>query len=187
MRVLLLDNYDSFTYNLAQYAEECGAEVTVKRNDALSVTEALAIGADGILISPGPCTPDKAGISETLITEAAGKTPVLGVCLGMQAIAEVFGGSIVPARRIMHGKSSLVSHDGLGVFADIPSPFSVIRYHSLAVSNLPESLAVTATSDDGETMAIRHTSYDVEGVQFHPESILTEHGRTLTANWLRRL
>lgn len=184
--ILLLDNYDSFTYNLAQYAEEAGAELRVLRNDVVSVEEALAMKPQGILLSPGPCTPDKAGISEALIVAAAGKVPIFGVCLGMQAIGEAFGAKVVPAGRIMHGKTSLISHAGKGVFKDIPSPFTAIRYHSLALADLPEALEITATADDGEVMGVRHTQHDVEGVQFHPESILTEHGKLLVANWLKR-
>jgi len=185
--ILLLDNYDSFTYNIAQYAEELGADLRVFRNDALTVDEALAMKPSGILISPGPCTPDVAGISEELIRSASGNTPIFGVCLGMQAVGEVFGAKVVPAKRIMHGKDSPITHDGLGVFQGLPSPFSVIRYHSLALADLPEVLEVSATSEDGEIMAIRHREIPIEGVQFHPESVMTEHGKQMIANWLQML
>jgi anthranilate synthase/aminodeoxychorismate synthase-like glutamine amidotransferase len=185
--ILLLDNYDSFTYNIAQYAEELGADLRVFRNDALTVDEAMALPLAGILISPGPCTPDLAGISEGLIRAAAGKVPIFGVCLGMQAVGEVFGASVVSAKRIMHGKASTLTHDGRGVFEGLPSPFSVIRYHSLALADLPDVLEVSATSEDGEIMAIRHRDLPIEGVQFHPESVMTEHGKQLIGNWLRLL
>lgn len=185
--ILLIDNFDSFTYNIAQIAQELGAELQVHRNDALSVEESLALKPDGILISPGPCTPDVAGISEELIRAAAPSTPIFGVCLGMQAIGEVFGAKVVSAKRIMHGKSSSVTHDGAGVFRGIPSPFSVIRYHSLALDGLGDDLLVTATADDGEIMGIRHRTLPIEGVQFHPESVMTEHGKALIGNWLASL
>ncbi|MDQ2986470.1 MAG: aminodeoxychorismate/anthranilate synthase component II [Armatimonadota bacterium] len=185
--ILLLDNYDSFTYNIAQYAGEFGADLRVVRNDAISVHDAMAMEPQGIILSPGPCTPDKAGISEDLIRAAAGKVTVFGVCLGMQAIGEVFGAKVVPAQRIMHGKESVVSHDGLGVFRGIPSPFKVIRYHSLALASIPEELTITATSEDGEVMGVRHREHAIEGVQFHPESVLTEHGKQLVGNWLSGL
>ncbi len=181
--ILILDNYDSFTYNLAQYLEETGAEVEVVRNDAITVDEAMAMRPQGIMLSPGPCTPDRAGISEDLIRAAAGKVPILGVCLGMQAIGEVFGAKVVPAKRIMHGKASRIEHNGTGAFEGLPSPLSVIRYHSLAISDLSSELEVTATAEDGEIMGVRHTRYKIEGVQFHPESILTEGGKQLIANW----
>jgi len=185
--ILLLDNYDSFTYNIAQYAEELGAKIAVYRNDAITVEDALAMHPEGIVISPGPCTPDVAGISEDLIRAAAGKTPIFGVCLGMQAVGEVFGAKVVAAKKIMHGKASIVTHDGEGIFREIPSPFSVIRYHSLALADLPDDLQVIATSEDGEIMAIRHRSLPIEGVQFHPESVLSEHGKQMIANWLQML
>jgi anthranilate synthase component 2 len=184
--ILLLDNYDSFTYNLAQYLEEAGAEVEVIRNDAITVAEALARKPQGIMISPGPCTPDKAGISEDLIRAAAGSVPIFGVCLGMQAIGEVYGARVVAAQRIMHGKPSAVTHDGKGVFESLPSPLSVIRYHSLAIVDLPAVLEVTATSGDEEIMGVRHRDIEVEGVQFHPESILSEGGKQMVSNWLKR-
>jgi anthranilate synthase component 2 len=184
--ILLVDNYDSFTYNLAQYLEEAGAEVDVVRNNRITVEEGLAKKPRGIMLSPGPCTPNVAGISEDLVRAAAGKVPIFGVCLGMQAIGEVFGAKVVAAKRIMHGKASSVSHFGKGVFEGLPSPLSAIRYHSLALADLPEELEVTATAEDGEMMAIRHRSHDIEGVQFHPESILSEGGQHMIRNWLSR-
>lgn len=185
--ILLLDNYDSFTYNIAQYAEGLGAEVKVLRNDEMDVAGARALNPKAILISPGPCTPDKAGISEEIVRAFANDVPIFGVCLGMQAIAEVFGARIVPAKRIMHGKESQITHRGVGVLSGIPSPFGGIRYHSLAVEreSLPGELEITAESEDGEIMAIKHKTLAIEGVQFHPESILTEHGQRIIENWLR--
>jgi len=187
--ILLLDNYDSFTYNVAQFAEGAGAEILVKRNDEISVDDAVALKPRAVLISPGPCTPDKAGISEDLVRAFAGKVPIFGVCLGMQAIGEVYGGRIVRAKRIMHGKESAISHDGKGVFDGLPSPIRAIRYHSLVVEreSLPTELEVTATANDGEIMGLRHRDVDIEGVQFHPESILTEHGKSIIGNWVRRV
>jgi len=185
--ILLLDNYDSFTYNIAQYAEELGVELQVFRNDALTAADAISMRPTGILISPGPCTPDVAGISEGLIRLATGKVPIFGVCLGMQAVGEVFGAKVVAAKQIMHGKSSTITHDGLGIFHGLPSSFSVIRYHSLALADLPDALEVSATTEDGEIMAIRHRQYPIEGVQFHPESVMTEHGKQLIANWVKSL
>ncbi len=187
--ILLIDNYDSFTYNIAQYLMDSGAELTVRRNDELTVDEVEKLAPSAILISPGPCTPDRAGISEELIRRFAGKVPIFGVCLGMQAIGEVYGGKIVRAERIMHGKESQITHDGEGVFRGVDNPFRAIRYHSLAVdkSTFPDELMVTATSEDGEIMGIRHKELDVEGVQFHPESILTEHGNQIVANWVERV
>ena len=184
--ILLLDNYDSFTYNLAQYLQEGGAEVEVVRNDTITVQEALAKQPLGIMLSPGPCTPDRAGISEDLVRAVAGKVPIFGVCLGMQAIGEVFGAKVVAAKRIMHGKASSIAHSGKGVFEGLPSPLSAIRYHSLALRDLPDELEVTATAEDGEIMAIRHRSHDIEGVQFHPESILSEGGKQMIRIWLSR-
>jgi anthranilate synthase component 2 len=186
-RLLLIDNYDSFTYNLAQYIWSLGAEAEVRRNDEITVDQALGGGYAGILLSPGPCTPDKAGVCEDLIRASAGKLPLFGVCLGMQAIGEAFGGRIVPAQRILHGKPSQIEHDGYGVFQGLPSPFSAIRYHSLAVdrSSLPPELRVSATAEDGEIMGLRHATLPIEGVQFHPESIGSEHGRRLVENWVR--
>jgi anthranilate synthase component 2 len=184
--LLLIDNYDSFTFNLYQYLAELGAEVEVFRNDQLSVEDALAMGPERIVVSPGPCTPDEAGISVDLIKAAAGKVPLLGVCLGHQAIGQAFGGRIVRAQRVMHGKLSPVAHDGRGVFADLPTPFAVTRYHSLAIArdDVPPELEVTANADDGEIMGVRHRHLAVEGVQFHPEAILTEHGMRLLGNFL---
>ena len=185
--LLMIDNYDSFTYNLVQYLEELGADVCVHRNDAVGLDQIAALAPDQIVISPGPCTPNEAGISVGTIQRFAGKIPILGVCLGHQAIAQAFGGTIVRAQRVMHGKLSPVAHDGRGVFAGLPTPFSVTRYHSLAIeqSTMPSELEVTATSDDGEIMGVRHRRYAVEGVQFHPEAILTEHGKRLLANFLK--
>ena len=184
--LLMLDNYDSFTWNLVQYLGELGASVKVVRNDALSVDEVEAMRPDHIVISPGPCTPSEAGISVPLVRHFAGRVPILGVCLGHQAIGQAFGGRIVRAERVMHGKLSSIVHDQRGVFADVPSPFNATRYHSLAIerASLPRSLDVTATADDGEIMAVRHRELPVEGVQFHPEAILTEHGKRVLANFL---
>ena len=184
--LLLIDNYDSFTYNLAQYFGELGAEVHVHRNDALTVAEIAAWQPAQLVISPGPCTPSEAGISVAAIEAFAGRIPILGVCLGHQAIGQAFGGRIVRARAVMHGKLSAVTHDGRGVFTGLPSPFSVTRYHSLAIerATLPSCLEVTATSEDGEIMGVRHREFAVEGVQFHPEAILTEHGHALLSNFL---
>ena len=184
--VLLIDNYDSFTYNLYQYLCELGARVTVRRNDAITVEEARELNPDAIVISPGPGVPRDAGISVDLIRVLGPTTPTLGVCLGHQAIAEAFGGKVARAPELMHGKASRVHHTASGVFAGLPSPFSAIRYHSLCAleSELPESLEVTAHSDSGVVMGIKHREYPVEGVQFHPESILTEHGKQLLANFL---
>ena len=187
--LLLLDNYDSFTYNLFHYLGELGAKVQVRRNDALSAEEALALGPEAIVISPGPCDPDRAGISLDLVTAAAGRCPVLGVCLGHQAIAQAFGGRIVRAPTIMHGKVSVIEHDGRGILAGLPSPFAATRYHSLIAEpeSLPECLEVTARTPDGVIMAIQHREYPLYGVQFHPESIETEHGHRLLGNFLARL
>jgi anthranilate synthase component II len=184
--VLLIDNYDSFTYNLYQYLCELGARVTVVRNDAITVEEARELQADAIVISPGPGVPRDAGISVELIRALGPSTPMLGVCLGHQAIAEAFGGRVDRAPELMHGKASQVHHTASGVFAGLPSPFSAIRYHSLCAlePELPCELEVTAHSDSGVVMGIKHREYPVEGVQFHPESILTEHGKELLANFL---
>jgi anthranilate synthase/aminodeoxychorismate synthase-like glutamine amidotransferase len=186
-RVLLIDNYDSFTYNLYQYLCELGADVTVVRNDAISVDEARAMRPDLIVISPGPGVPRDAGISIELVRAMGPTTPVLGVCLGHQAITEAFGGVVSRAPELMHGKASPIEHDGRGVFEGLPSPFSAIRYHSLcaAPEAVPASLEVTARSDSGVIMAVRHREFPVHGVQFHPESILTEHGKDLLANFLK--
>ena len=187
--ILLIDNYDSFTYNLVHYLGELGAEVVVHRNDALSVDEAMALGADGILLSPGPCTPDEAGISLGLVAacEKAG-VPLLGVCLGHQAIGQHLGGRVVRGG-LMHGKTSPVEHDGSGVFAGLPSPFAATRYHSLVVEDVPDCLLVNATSKtpgvDGTcVMGFRHRDLPIHGVQFHPESIASEHGHALLANFV---
>ncbi|MBC2650806.1 anthranilate synthase component II [Novosphingobium aerophilum] len=182
--ILVIDNYDSFTWNLVHYLMELGAPVEVVRNDALSAGQAISSGAAGFLISPGPCTPNEAGISLDLVGAAAdaGK-PLLGVCLGHQSIGQYFGGKVVRGG-LMHGKTSPVTHDGTGVFTGIPSPFIATRYHSLIVEAIPETLAVNARSDDGHVMGFRHTSLPIHGVQFHPESIATEHGHAMLANFL---
>ena len=184
--LLMLDNYDSFTWNLVQYLGELGAVVKVVRNDAITLDEVEALRPDHIVISPGPCTPSDAGISVPLVRRFAGKTPILGVCLGHQAIGQAFGARVIRAQRVMHGKLSSIVHDRRGVFADVPSPFNATRYHSLAIerASMPPSLDVTATADDGEIMAVRHREFPVEGVQFHPEAILTEHGRKVLENFL---
>lgn len=183
--ILVIDNYDSFTWNLVHYLMELGAPVDVVRNDAISAGQALSSGASGFLISPGPCTPNEAGISLDLVAACAdaGK-PLLGVCLGHQSIGQHFGGTVARGG-LMHGKTSPVTHDGSGVFAGLPSPFTATRYHSLIVEDIPESLAVNATSDDGHVMGFRHKSLPIHGVQFHPESIATEHGHDLLANFMR--
>jgi len=184
--LLLIDNYDSFTYNLVQYLGELGADVHVHRNDAIGIEQIAAWEPSAIVISPGPCTPNEAGISVPLIQRFAGRIPILGVCLGHQAIGQAFGGKIVRAERVMHGKVSPVTHDGRGVFTALPSPFTATRYHSLAIerTTMPACLAITATADDGEVMGVRHREWPVEGVQFHPEAILTEHGHALLRNFL---
>ena len=184
--VLMIDNYDSFTFNLVQYFGELGAEVRVVRNDAMSVDEAVAIAPAAVVISPGPCAPDQAGISLALIRRLAGTVPILGVCLGHQAIGQAFGGRAVRAKRVMHGKVSRVRHDGSGVFAHLPEDFIATRYHSLVVERetLPECLEVTAQSEDGEIMGLRHRRFPVEGVQFHPEALLTEHGHRMLQNFI---
>jgi anthranilate synthase/aminodeoxychorismate synthase-like glutamine amidotransferase len=188
-RVLMIDNYDSFTYNLVQYLGELGADVAVHRNDAITLDEVAAARVDGVVISPGPCTPREAGVSVPLIQRFAGELPILGVCLGHQAIGAAFGGEIVRAPRIMHGKTSPIHHDGTGVFAGLPDPFEATRYHSLVIApeSLPAVLARTAWTDEGEIMGVRHRTLSVEGVQFHPESILTTHGKQLLGNFLARL
>jgi anthranilate synthase component 2 len=184
--LLMIDNYDSFTYNLVQYFGELGADVRVYRNDAITLDQVADLAPAQIVVSPGPCTPSEAGISVPLIRRFAGEIPILGVCLGHQAIGQAFGGRIVRAQRVMHGKLSPVAHDGRGVFADLPTPFAVTRYHSLAIArdDVPPELEVTANADDGEIMGVRHRHLAVEGVQFHPEAILTEHGMRLLGNFL---
>jgi anthranilate synthase component II len=184
--LLLIDNYDSFTYNLVHYLGELGAEAVVHRNDALTVQDAIALRPDAIVISPGPCDPDRAGITLPLVRAAAGRIPVLGVCLGHQAIAQAFGATVGRADRIMHGKLSPIEHDGTGVFADLPSPFAATRYHSLAAvpGTVPAELKVNARTADGTIMGLRHESLPIHGVQFHPESIETEHGHRLLRNFL---
>ena len=187
MKILLIDNYDSFTYNLVHYMGEMGAEVVVKRNDSLTVDEAIRINALGIVLSPGPCDPDRAGICLDLIKEAAGKVPLLGVCLGHQAIGQAFGGKVVRAPHPMHGKTSQVTHDGRDLFTGIPSPFTATRYHSLVVerASFPAALEISAEStDDHLVMALRHRTHPIFGVQFHPESIASEHGHKLIGNFL---
>jgi anthranilate synthase/aminodeoxychorismate synthase-like glutamine amidotransferase len=184
--VFVLDNYDSFTYNLVQYMGALGAEMTVRRNDELTVEEVEALGPDRIVLSPGPCTPQQAGISIPLVRHFAGKVPILGVCLGHQAIGAAFGGSVVRAPHLMHGKTSAVQHDGRSLFTGIESPMTCTRYHSLMVSEegLPADLEVSARTDDGIIMGLRHRQFLVEGVQFHPESVLTRDGKRLIANFL---
>jgi anthranilate synthase component II len=186
--ILVVDNYDSFTWNIVHYLRELGATVRVVRNDALTAAEALASGADAFLISPGPGTPDEAGVSLALVAACAeGRRPLLGVCLGHQAIARHFGGKVVRADKVMHGKTCPVSHDGSGVFAGLPSPFTAARYHSLTVApeGLPECLIVNATAGDGTVQGLRHADLPIHGVQFHPESVASEHGHRLLANFLR--
>ena len=184
--LLMIDNYDSFTYNLVQYLGELGAEVRVARNDAITLDDIEALAPSRIVISPGPCTPNEAGISVPLVRRFAGTIPILGVCLGHQAIGQAFGGQIIRSQRVMHGKLSAITHRGEGVFAGLPSPFQATRYHSLAIdrATFPAALAVTAHADDGEVMGVRHREFAVEGVQFHPEAILTEHGKRLLDNFL---
>ena len=184
--ILVIDNYDSFTYNLVQYLGELGAEVRVVRNDEVSVEDIERMRPEKIVISPGPCSPNEAGVSLELITRLAGKVPILGVCLGHQAIGQAFGGKVVHAKTLMHGKTSAIHHTDRGVFRGLPTPFTATRYHSLAVEreSLPTSLEVTAWTEDGEIMGLRHRDCAVQGVQFHPESILTEHGHTMLKNFL---
>ena len=184
--LLMIDNYDSFTFNLVQYFGELGEEVVTLRNDAVTLDAIERLAPARIVISPGPCSPAEAGISVPLLHRFAGRIPILGVCLGHQAIGAAFGGDVVRARTIMHGKTSAVTHDGRGVFSGIPSPYTVVRYHSLAVARdtLPDCLEVSAQTDDGEIMGLRHREFAIEGVQFHPESIETEHGHRLLRNFL---
>ena len=186
-RILVVDNYDSFTWNLVHYLEELGARTEVVRNDALSVAEALKKDVDGILLSPGPCTPNEAGICVELIQSAPEDLPILGVCLGHQSIGQAFGGKVITAQEIRHGKISEISHSGGDLFEGLPETYRVVRYHSLAVrkQDLPDCLKADATTEDGEIMALHHESRPVYGVQFHPESILTEHGHALLQNFLK--
>ena len=188
-RLVLVDNYDSFTWNLVQYLGELGADVRVFRNDAIDVAGIRKLRPRGLVISPGPCMPDEAGVSLEAIRAFAGELPILGVCLGHQAIGQAFGGKVVRNERIVHGKSSPVLHRGDGIYAGIPSPFEAGRYHSLVVerSTLPRALTVTSWTREGEVMGLRHRKLDVEGVQFHPESVLTGHGKALLGNWLARV
>jgi anthranilate synthase component 2 len=185
--LLMIDNFDSFTYNLVQYFGELGEAVQVVRNDAIDLAGIAALAPERIVISPGPCTPNEAGVSVPLIREFAGKLPILGVCLGHQAIGQAFGGRIVHAGRVMHGKISDIRHASKGVFAGLPASFQATRYHSLVIerSSLPDCLEITAESEDGEIMGVRHRQLRIEGVQFHPESILTEHGHALLKNFLQ--
>jgi len=184
---LMIDNYDSFTYNLVQYFAELDTEVVVRRNDEITVAQAESLAPEAVVISPGPSDPLRAGISLELIARLAGRVPILGVCLGHQAIGRVFGGKVVRARRVMHGKVSRVSHDGAGLFRGLPPEFEVTRYHSLAIEreSLPACLKITAQADDGEIMGLRHASLAVEGVQFHPEALLTEHGHRMLQNFIQ--
>jgi len=186
--LLVIDNYDSFTYNLVQYLGELGAEPVVRRNDAITVAEALDGGYTGIVISPGPGTPRDAGMTLQIIREVSGAVPILGVCLGHQAIGEAFGGRVIRAPKPVHGKASEVTHDGAGIFAGVPQPLAVGRYHSLIVerSTLPRELEITAQTRDGLIMGLRHKHLPVEGVQFHPESVLTSHGKKMLANFLQQ-
>ena len=191
MKILMIDNYDSFTYNIVQYLGELGAEVEVFRNDEITiegVAERVAAGANRLVVSPGPCSPLEAGISVAAIQHFAGKLPILGVCLGHQAIGAAFGGNIIRAQELMHGKTSVITTTQQGVFADLPRQFTVNRYHSLAIekSTCPDVLEVTAWTDDGEIMGVRHKTLAIEGVQFHPESILTEHGHAMLQNFMEQ-
>ncbi len=184
--LLMIDNYDSFTYNLVQYLGELGEDVVVKRNDEITVSEIEKMAPQRIVISPGPCTPSEAGVSVATIEKFAGKIPLLGVCLGHQSIGQAFGGKIVHAKTLMHGKTSQVTHNNTGVFAGLPSPYRATRYHSLVIEreSCPDCLEITAWTDDGEIMGVRHKTLPIEGVQFHPESIMTEHGHALLKNFL---
>jgi anthranilate synthase component 2 len=186
--LLMIDNYDSFTYNIVQYFGELGEDVHTVRNDEITLEQIADMNPDRICISPGPKSPKDAGISVDVLKEFKGKKPILGICLGHQAIGEAFGGNIIRAKQVMHGKTSKVAHTGEGVFKGLPSPFTVIRYHSLAIerASLPPCLEVTAWTDDGEIMGVRHKEFDIEGVQFHPESILSEHGHAMLKNFLER-
>lgn len=187
--ILVIDNYDSFTYNLVQYLSELGAEVVVERNDAVTVEGARKLGPTGVLISPGPGRPEEAGVSLDMIAKLGSEIPIFGVCLGHQSIAQNFGASVVRAERLMHGRTSPILHEGRGVFQNLPSPLTATRYHSLIVKRdtIPDELEVTAWTDQDEVMGIRHRDLPIEGVQFHPESFLTEHGHELIRNWLSSL
>jgi anthranilate synthase component 2 len=184
--LLMIDNYDSFTYNLVQYFGELGEDVRVARNDEITLDEIARLAPDRICISPGPCSPNEAGVSIPVLERFSGKVPILGVCLGHQAIGQAFGGRVIRAQALMHGKTGTIHHTGAGVFAGLPNPFTAARYHSLAVerASLPDCLDVTAWTDDGEIMGLRHKTLAVEGVQFHPESIATEHGHAMLRNFL---
>ncbi|EUJ11663.1 anthranilate synthase, component II [Methylophilaceae bacterium 11] len=185
--LLMIDNYDSFTYNLVQYFGELGQDVQVYRNDEIDLDTVAKLKPRHIVISPGPCTPNEAGISVPLIHEFAGKIPLLGVCLGHQSIGQAFGGKIIKAKTLMHGKTSLIHHENVGVFRDLPNPYTATRYHSLVIERetIPDCLEITAWTEDDEIMGVRHKTLPVEGVQFHPESILTEHGHALLDNFLK--
>lgn len=184
--ILMIDNYDSFTYNLVQYMGELGADIEVRRNDEITVDEIEALGPEKIVVSPGPCTPAKAGVSVDVVKHFAGKVPILGVCLGHQSVGVAFGGEVIKAGKLMHGKTSMIHHDGKTLFKNLPNPFEATRYHSLVLNrkNLPDCFEISAESDDHEIMGIRHKELLVEGVQFHPESILTVHGKELLGNFL---
>ena len=188
-KLLMIDNYDSFTYNLVQYLGELGAAVVVKRNDGIDVAGARALSPDAIVISPGPCTPKEAGVSLAILRELSAELPILGVCLGHQCIGEAFGGRVVRASRLMHGKTSPVLHDGKTIFESIPSPFNAMRYHSLLVEwdTVPDCLEISARTEENEIMGFRHKTLEVEGVQFHPESVGTPEGKHLLENYLRRI
>ncbi|NDC08562.1 MAG: aminodeoxychorismate/anthranilate synthase component II [Oxalobacteraceae bacterium] len=185
--LLMIDNYDSFTYNLVQYFGELGEDVRTYRNDEITIEAIEKLNPSRICISPGPCTPHEAGISVPVLQHFAGKLPILGVCLGHQSIGAAFGGKVIRAQQVMHGKTSPIEHSGVGVFKNLPSPYTIIRYHSLAIArdSLPDCLEVTAWTADGEIMGVRHKTYSIEGVQFHPESILSEHGHALLQNFLK--
>jgi len=184
----MIDNYDSFTYNLVQYFGELGEDVRTYRNDEITIEAIEQLNPSRICISPGPCTPHEAGISVAVLKHFAGKLPILGVCLGHQSIGAAFGGKVIRAQQVMHGKTSPIKHTGVGVFKNLPSPYTIIRYHSLAIArdSLPDCLDVTAWTDDGEIMGVRHKQFPIEGVQFHPESILSEHGHALLQNFLNQ-
>ncbi|NPB07086.1 MAG: aminodeoxychorismate/anthranilate synthase component II [Aquificae bacterium] len=188
MRVLMIDNYDSFTYNLVQYLSELGADVKVYRNDEITLEQVKELNPDAVVVSPGPCTPKEAGISVPLIKRFYREIPILGVCLGHQSIGYAFGGEVVRAKRLMHGKTSQITHTGEGIFEGLPSPFTAVRYHSLALKEdtLPPELKVVARSEDGEVMAVMHERYPLYGVQFHPESVLSEYGYELLRNFLKK-